>query len=259
MPNFDTGVKLEDYAEAFETIRMRRENGILEMTFHTKGGPLQFSPIAHGDMEKAFLSIGRDRKNEVVIMAGVDDVFSGPTVEFGGDPARRQLNASTWDPMQYEGKHLIMNLLNIEVPVIGVINGPTTRHPEVPLLADIVIAADDATIQDSAHFQGGMVPGDGVHVSFAMAMGHSRARYFLMTGQTLTAQQAYDFGLVSEIHPRDALKGRAWELARTIMRQPPLVRRYSRILLTQPLKEEMQRQLAFGFALEGLARMREAA
>ncbi len=252
--------KFDDYANKYESIKMRREDGILEMQFHTKGGPLQWSlRPAHGDFEQAFLDVGRDRENEVIIMTGTGKEFSGPTVEFGGDPARRSLNASTWDPMQWEGKHLIMNLLNIEVPVIGVINGPATRHPEVPLLADIVLASDDATIQDSAHFRGGMVPGDGVQIAFPMLMGTSRARYFLMTGQALSAKQAFDFGLVNELMPREKLLPRAWDLARILMKQPPLVRRYTRLVLTQPLKEEMQKQLAFGFALEGLARMKESA
>jgi enoyl-CoA hydratase/carnithine racemase len=252
--------KLSDYADKYETIKMRREDGILEMRFHTKEGPCQwvFRPT-HGDFEQAFLDVARDRENEVVIMTGTGDYFLGPTVEFGGDPARRALAASTWDPMQWEGKHLIMNLLNIEVPVISAINGPCTRHPEVPLLADIVLASHDLVIQDSAHFQGGMVPGDGVQITLPMLMGTARARYFLLTGQALKAQQAYDFGLVNELMSRDELLPRAWELARTIMKQPPLVRRYTRLVLTQPLKEEMQKQLAFGFALEGLARMKESA
>ena len=155
-------------------------------------------------------------------------------------------------------KHLLMNLLNIEVPVISAINGPATRHPEIPLLADIVLASADTVIQDSAHFRGGLVPGDGVHVVFPMLMGTARARYFLTTGQSLSAAQALEFGLVNEVLPKDQLLARAWEHAREIMKQPRLVRRYTRLVVTQALKEEMQRQLAYGLALEGLARMKEA-
>lgn len=249
----------DSYATRYGTIKMSRDdNGILELQFHTDGKPLEWTlQGAHHDFERAFLDIARDRENQVVIMTGVDDVFSGPQIAFGGDPKRRELRASAWDPMQWEGKHLIMNLLNIEVPVIAAINGPATRHPEVPLLADIVLATEDATIQDSAHFQGGMVPGDGVHVVFPAIMGLNRARYFLFTGQELSARQACDMGLVSEILPRDRLMERAREHALTILKQPPLVRRYTRLLMTQAIREEMQRLLAFGFALEGLARMKE--
>ncbi|MCC6535829.1 MAG: enoyl-CoA hydratase/isomerase family protein [Burkholderiales bacterium] len=250
--------EFSDYAGKYETIKMRREDGILEMRFHTNDGPCQyvFRPT-HGDFEQAFLDVARDRDNEVIIMTGTGEYFLGPTVNFGGDPARRALAPAAFDPMQWEAKHLIMNLLNIEVPVISAINGPVTRHPEIPLLADVVLASDDVIIQDSAHFQGGMVPGDGVQITFPMLMGTARARYFLTTGQAVKAQQAYEFGLVNELLSRENLLPRAWELARTIMKQPPLVRRYTRLVLTQPIKEAMQKQLALGLALEGLARMKD--
>lgn len=81
-----------------------------------------------------------------------------------------------------------MNLLNIEVPVIAAINGPAARHPGIPLLSDTVLAAEHATIQDSAHFNGGLVPGDGVHILFALIMGMNLGRYFLLSGQVLDAR-----------------------------------------------------------------------
>jgi hypothetical protein len=40
------------------------------------------------------------------------------------------------------------------------------------------------------------------------------------------------------------------------MKQPRLVRRYSRVVLTQDLKERMQGLLGYGLALEGLARIK---
>lgn len=250
--------QLADYQERYETVAMRREDGILEMRLHSGGGPMQWTlKGSHRDLERAFLDVGRDPENQVIIMTGTGDEFCGPVPEFGGDPARRAIGASAWEEIQWEGRRLLMNLLDIEVPVISAINGPATRHPEIPLLADIVLASENATIQDSAHFRGGLVPGDGVHVVFPALMGMNRARYFLMTGQTLSADQARDMGLVAEVLPRAALLDRAWELARHLMLQPALTRRYTRVLLTQKMKEEMQRLLHFGLALEGLARMKE--
>jgi len=58
-------------------------------------------------------------------------------------------------------------------------------------MCDIVLASETAEFQDSAHFVGGLVPGDGVHVIFPMAMGLNRGRYFLLTGQRLNAALAY--------------------------------------------------------------------
>lgn len=247
-----------DYQDKYSSVRMRRENGILEMQFHTDGGPLRWGKRAHEDLECAFLDVGRDRGNEIVIITGTGGEYAGPAVQPSGAGGhhnpRKPVTAEEWDQLWYwEGKHLLMNLLNIEVPMIAAINGPAVRHPEIPLLCDIVLASDDATIQDSAHFNGGLVPGDGVHVVFPLLMGMNRGRYFLLTGQVLDAKQALDLGLVSEVMPGAELLPRAWALARQLQQRPPLLRRYTRVMLTQDLKRRMHELLGYGLALEGLA------
>lgn len=243
-----------DYSRQFETIEMRRDEGILEMRFHTDGGPLQWNLLSHNEFERAFLAVGRDRENQVVIMTGTGPDFSGPRVaEQGHFLVGGGVSAEETDHIYWEGKHLLMNLLNIEVPVIAAVNGPAVRHAEIPLLSDIVIAAEEAEFQDSAHFNGGLVPGDGVHVVFPLLMGINRGRYFLLTGQTLTAQDALALGMVNEVLPCAEVLPRAWALARQLMRRSSLIRRYSRVLLTQDLKRRMHDLLGYGLALETLA------
>jgi len=247
---------LEHYANKYHCIRMRREDGVLEMRFHTEDGPFQWSLLPHRDLESAFLDVSRDRDNEVVILTGTGDEFCGPAVPIGGHPNRNSMTPAIYDPIYWEGKHLLMNLLNIEVPVISAINGPAVRHAEIPLLSDIVLATEDAYLQDTAHFQGGMVPGDGMHVVMPLLMGLTRGRYFLLTGQKISAQEALNLGLYNEVLPRTDLLPRAWALARTLLEQTQLVRRYSRVVLTEELKQRLQPLLGYGLALEGLARMK---
>jgi enoyl-CoA hydratase/carnithine racemase len=123
--------------------------------------------------------------------------------------------------------------------MISAINGPALRHAEVPLFCDIVLAAEEATFQDSAHVTNGLVPGDGMHIVSPLLMGLNRGRYFLLTGQRLAARQAQEMGVVHEVLPRAEGWPRAWALAEQLTQQPRLVLRYSRVLLTQPLKRQM--------------------
>ncbi|WP_244808484.1 enoyl-CoA hydratase/isomerase family protein [Caballeronia zhejiangensis] len=253
MSNFD------DYADNFETIRMTRNDGVLEMHFHTHGGPLVWNLTAHREFEQAFLDVGRDRENDVVIMTGTGDAFSGPSIAPGMHQNRNSMTPTIYDPIYWEAKHLLINLLNIEAPVISIINGPAVRHAELPLLGDIVLASDTATIQDTAHFQGGMVPGDGMHLIMPLLMGRARGHYFLLTGQSISASEALEMGLVNEVLPPAELLPRARELARSMLKQPRLVRRYTRTCLNQELKSRLHDVLGYGLALEGIARMKEPA
>jgi enoyl-CoA hydratase/carnithine racemase len=241
----------EEYRDRYDTIRMERDRGVLELTFHTDGGPLQWSAAgAHADFSDAFAQIARDEENEVVIMTGTGDAFSGPPGDTNSIP---RSTAAEWETIRRHGMQLTRSLLEIEAIIISCVNGPAVRHPEIPLVADIVLAVDSATFQDSAHFRTGVVPGDGVHYLLPALLGPNRARYFALTGQTLTAEEAHRFGLVAEILPRDRLLPRARELAAQVMRQPLLARRYTKLLLTEQLRRMTQEMLGYGLALEGLA------
>src|SRR5215831_9043420 len=69
-----------------------------------------------------------------------------------------------YDKVYREGKKVLLNLIDIPVPVIAALNGATTVHSEYALLANIVIATPETMFQDKPHFAFGIVPGDGVHL-----------------------------------------------------------------------------------------------
>ena len=240
--------KLEEYENKYENVKFERRNGILQVTFHTQGGSLKWSRLAAGEFGYAFTDIGSDPENRVVIITGTGDDYCA---EFPATESRR--TPKTWDRTMWVGKRLLFNLLEIEVPIIGAVNGPALFHAEIPVMSDIVLASENATFQDAPHFPRGVVPGDGVHVIWPLLLGQNRGRYFLFTGQTLSAKEAQELGVVAEVLPRDRLLPRAWELAEQLAEQPDLTLRYSRVAMTLQLKRQMQDMLGYGLAIEGLA------
>ena len=116
----------------------------------------------------------------------------------------------------------------------------------------MVIASETTTFRDP-HFSAGIVPGDGAHLLWPILLGETRGRYFLLTGQELDAAQALDFGVVNEVLRAPDVLPRAMALAHEIAAKPPLVRRYTRELLTLRMKHVFQQHLPFGLALEGFA------
>ena len=239
----------EEYRNRYETIVMERQDGVLELTFHTEGGPLRWGSVAHGEFGAAFNEITTDGGNRIVIMTGTGEEFSGPQGTAG---FLRGMPAGEWDRVFRQGRALLGNLLRIEVPVIAAVNGPAYRHAEIPLLSDIVLAAETAAFQDSAHFQHGLVPGDGMHVVLPLLLGWNRGRYFLLTGERLEARRALELGLVAEVLPRERLLPRARELAAQLLRQPELTLHYTRLLFARQLRDQLERYLGYGLALEGL-------
>jgi enoyl-CoA hydratase/carnithine racemase len=247
---------LADYANKYSFIKMERRDGVLLVTLHTDGGSLKWGLGPHRELPLAFYDIANDHETKVIILTGTGDEFSGPRVTNAGHPIfPTRPSMELIDALVSEGKQGLMNFLNIDVPVISAINGPAWRHSELPLLADIVLAADTAAFQDSAHFTGGLVPGDGMHVVYPLLLGVNRARYFLLTGETLDAKKAQQLGLVAEVVPKDKLMERAWELAAGMAKQPKSLLRLSRAVLTEHIKRHMQEYLGFGLYVEMLALM----
>ena len=245
--------KLEDYANKYQSVRFERRDGILQMTLHTEGQSLRWGFLPHGELPEAFHDVGCDRDNRVVILTGTGAEFSGPRATPGTSSFPSRPSIDRIDRIHWEGRHLLMKLLEIEVPVISAINGPAWRHSEIPLLADIVLAADTAQFQDSAHFASDVVPGDGMHIVYPLLLGMNRGRYFLLTGQTLDASKALELGLVAEVLPPDKLMARAWELAEGLAKKPTLLLRYTRLLLTEALRRQMHDLLGNGLGMEMLA------
>jgi enoyl-CoA hydratase/carnithine racemase len=98
-----------------------------------------------------------------------------------------------------------------------------------------------------------------MHLLMPYLMGRARGHYFLLTGQSVSAVEAKEMGLVNEVMPAGDLLSRAHELAQLMLRQPRLVRRYTRTCLNHELKARLHDVLGYGVALEGLARMKEPA
>lgn len=246
--------KLEDYAERYSCIRFAREDGVLEMAMHSRGGAAQWGTSLtslHAELGDAFLDVARDPENRVVILTGTGDSFIAGFDRT--EPHPEPTLAGMWERIHQEALALLHNLLAIPVPMIAAVNGPALIHAELAVLCDIVLAADHAEFADLAHVPGGAVPGDGVHVVWPMLLGPNRGRYFLLTGERIGAEEAKRLGVVGEVLAPDALMPRAREHARRLAALPPQMLHHTRSLLVRELRRRMFDELAGGLAHEGLA------
>jgi len=242
--------RFADYQNSFPNARLTRSaSGVLEVALHTDGGKLVFNGHTHEQFVDLFHAIGEDRDNRVVILTGSGDAFMDSIDPEGFD----FFSPMGYDKILREGRKVLSNILDIEVPMIAALNGPVLLHSEYALLADIILATPETVFQDKPHFDFGIVPGDGVNLLWPEVIGSVRGRYFILTRQVLDAQTAKEYGAVNEIVPADQLLARAHEIAEGLAALPPLTGRYTRIALTQKLRRIIDEGAGYGLALEGIS------
>src|ERR1700741_467613 len=194
--------RFDAYRASFPNARLARsESGVLEVALHTDGGTLVFNGHTHEQFVDLFHAIGSDPDNRVVILTGSGNAFMETISPEGFD----FFTPRGYDKIYREGRKVLMNILDIEVPLIAAVNGPVRLHSEYILLCDIVLATPSTVFQDKPHFEFGVVTGNGVHLLWQEVIGTIRGRYFILTRQELDAQTAKDWGAINEIVPTDKL------------------------------------------------------
>jgi enoyl-CoA hydratase/carnithine racemase len=242
--------RFDAYRDSFPNARLTRSaTGVLEVALHTNGGVLIFDGHTHEQFVDLFHAVGSDPDNRVVILTGSGDAFMEEIRPDGFD----FFSPRGYDKIYREGKKVLMNILDIEVPMIAAVNGPTRLHSEYILLADIVLATPSTLFQDKPHFDFRITPGDGVHLLWQEVIGSIRGRYFILTRQELDAETAKAWGAINEIVPADRLLSRAHEIAEGLAALPPLTTHYTRIALTQKLRRIIDEGVGYGLALEGIS------
>ena len=121
----------ENYKDTYRNVVLERDaRGVLLMRFHTEGGHFVWSEESHEELGHCFATVGADRGNRVVVMTGTGDVWC-ESIDFASFKLN---NPAEWDYTFYDGRKLLNNLLDIEVPIISAINGPARFHPEIPVM-----------------------------------------------------------------------------------------------------------------------------
>ncbi len=238
-----------DYFTAYQNLKLTRDpQGVLVVQLHDNGGPLTFTADAHTEVVDAFYRISQDRGNKIVILTGAGGDFM---IGVDWSSFKDVSDPGVWSQVHDEGVQVLENMANIRVPVIAAIEGRAHIHSEYALLANVVVAAEDATFQDVGHFAAGVVPGDGIFTAWSYRAGAGRAEAFLLNPRPISARTALEWGVVAEVVKHGETLGRAREIAAQYLKFPEVTRRNTRVHFIRPLKERIIREVGYGLSLEG--------
>lgn len=163
----------------------------------------------------AMLAAGDDSAVDAVVLTGADPAFSAGVdlKEVSGQVPPSAAGRAAGQGPERDTNGLYRFLPVIDKPVIGAVNGvAVTGGLEIALQCTFLIASDRARFADT-HARVGIMPGGGMTVLMAQSMGLRRAVELSLTGNFLTADQAFQLGLVNHVVPHDELLPFARKLA----------------------------------------------
>ncbi|TAK82943.1 MAG: enoyl-CoA hydratase/isomerase family protein [Betaproteobacteria bacterium] len=200
---------------AYQDLKVRSlEPGILEIVMGEEGRLAVATANAHAEMARIWLDVDRDPDCRVAILRGAGKGFSA-----GGDLAMVEevtrdfaVRARVWR----EARDLVYNMINCSKIVVSAMHGPAVGAGLVAgLLADISIAARNARLIDG-HTRLGVAAGDHAAIVWPLLCGMAKAKYYLLTCEQMSGEEAERLGLVSLTCDEAELQAKALDVARRI-------------------------------------------
>jgi enoyl-CoA hydratase len=210
---------------AFETVRYAVRDEIAHVTLDRPEARNALSTALMRDLTAAFVRAGTDPGVRVVILTGAGKAFcAGVDLKEPATPASETVapgeRPAVWRAMEACRR-----------PIIGAINGAAiTGGFELALACDVLVASTNARFADT-HARVGVIPGAGLSQRLSRAIGIYRAKYLSLTGNFLSAEQAYEWGLVSHVVPPEQLDDAALVVARDMLSVlPPMLEPYKALI-----------------------------
>ncbi|NIB38857.1 enoyl-CoA hydratase/isomerase family protein [Pseudomaricurvus alkylphenolicus] len=189
----------------YQTLKLEQQGTIASLTLNRPDKLNLIDGLAHDEVHHALEALKSNTELRAIVIAAEGKCFSA-----GGDfelmlevNKSPQLNSNT----ARNAVGIIQALTHISVPVIAAVQGDAIGFgASLAFGCDIVVANRNARFADP-HVLVGLAAGDGGCLFWPQAAGILRAKRYLLTGDYLQADKAYEFGLVTDLvdYAEDAL------------------------------------------------------
>jgi len=256
---------MSDPYAAFTGLRFERPDaGVLEIVLDAPNLNAVDHRV-HRELADVWLAVDRDPQTRVAVLSGAGRAFSaGGSFELLDDIIN---DYAVRTRVMREARDIVLNVINCSKPIVSAIHGPAVGAGLVAaLLADISVCGRTARIIDG-HTRLGVAAGDHAAICWPLLCGMAKSKYYLLTCETLTGEEAERIGLVSLCVDDEHVHAKALEVAGSLSQGAQSALRWTKHTLNhwyRVMAPAFDASLAyefFGFggpdAAEGLASHRE--
>jgi enoyl-CoA hydratase len=188
---------MSGYAAAYAYLEVKCEAGLAVVTLNHPERHNTFFEPDHGEMSRIIGDLAADQDVRAILVQAAGPVFSA-----GGAP--EYIRSLIDDPVKRARAHEevrreIHSLVSLDKPLVVAVTGAANGAAlAIALLADVVVAERQVRFREP-HVLLGLAAGDHAVLAWPAAMGLIKAKRYLLTGDSLSADEAESLGLVTEV------------------------------------------------------------
>ncbi len=245
-----------DYSE-YEFLKVEVADRVATITINRPDRLNAVHNALHHELEQIWLDVRADHDVNAIILTGAGRAFcAGGDVKgmaegsLSGGPEKKGKGRGRGPIAPSNGRRVVENMLDVEQPIIGAINGDAIGlGATLALLCDITVASEKARFADT-HVKVGIVAGDGGAVIWPLLIGPHRAKEFLMRGNFISGSEAGRIGMVNYAVAPEEVMTRARALAQELADGPTWAIRWSKLSVNKWLKQQANLILDASLAYE---------
>ena len=198
----------------FETVDYKFENAVATIKMNRTDALNALSLQLSIDLAAAIEKAASDNARAAILTGSGRAFCSGGDLREMQEIGKREGNPEAFLDSPLKALHKVVSLIReTPIPFIAAVNGVCAgAGTNFALACDIVIAAENATFNE-AFVRIGLSPDCGGTFFLPRAIGEKRAAEMMMTGMTVTAQQALEMGMINRKVPSEHLMPETQTLA----------------------------------------------
>ena len=233
----------------YETILVNKSEGVAVITLNRPDVFNALNLLMREELRLAFEDASQDDAVKVVVLTGAGKAFCA-----GGDVNEQGEGFDAISGRQrVRNLHkTLMAMVNMEKPIITSVNGIAVGAGfGMALAGDMIIAAENARFSQ-IFINIGFVPDNGSAYFLPRLIGLNRAKDLILTGRMISAQEAKEMGIVSQVVPLEELENTVMSVAKTMAKRSAKALAFDKSMLNRSLDSDFSTMLELEAFAQGI-------
>jgi enoyl-CoA hydratase len=236
-------------SDSFQHVTLEREDAVAIVTIDRPRVLNALNRAALDELRRGMLALRADDGVRAVVLTGAGDRAFAAGADIGEFAAQTPAGMRA---CALGGQHVFDLVETLGKPVIAAVNGYALGGGcELAMACTLRVASESARF-GQPEINLGLIPGFGGTQRLIRLVGKGRALELLLTGEPITAAEAYRIGLVNRVVPAAELGTAARALAAALAAKPPVAARYILEAVARGADTPLREALALEAALFGL-------